>query len=93
MTSEQFRRLLVLSFALAMCAAFACTSRASEKPKRGDYPHCQEQCVDQLRERMSKISDDYDKTANRLLYQELVEKARLDYDSCIENCKELLPVK
>jgi hypothetical protein len=82
---------IVLTFAL--CAGAAGIGRAAETPKRGDYPKCQETCVLQLKTRMTGLSDDYGKSGNRLVYEERVGQARSAYDSCIDNCREPLPVK
>ena len=84
-----------LLFILLLCTLLVALQPgyAGEKGTRGDYPRCQEECLSHLNKHMTEASDDYKKTANRLLYAELVGQARDDYDRCIDNCREIYPVK
>jgi hypothetical protein len=85
--------ILTTVLALVLYALPVTMSRADEKAVRGDYPRCQEDCLIRLQNRMTQLSEEYRKVGDRLRYQESVERARLDFDSCVENCKELIPVK
>jgi hypothetical protein len=60
---------------------------------RGDYPKCQQECLSQLEKGMAKASDMLSKDQKRIFYEEQVEKTNLNYNRCITNCKELMPVK
>ncbi len=94
MNGASFRKSLIVLLALILYTAFMMATDASEPAKkRGDYPRCQTVCLDQLEKRMTELSEGYKKTGDRLAYQERVEQAGLDYDRCIQDCKELLPVK
>ncbi len=87
------KRIAAVLFALVLCTILLTPSNGSEKPGRGDYPQCQDKCVTQLEKRMTDLSEEYKKQGGRLSYEERVEQARSDYDSCINRCKEPLPVK
>lgn len=93
MNNRFFKNLLIVLLALLLSAAFPTLSNASGKAKRGDYPQCQEECLSRLRKRMAQVSEEYRSKVNRLLYEERVEQARIDYNDCIVNCKEPRPVK
>ncbi len=90
---RSFKTLLGIVVALALCTGLAGVVPAADKPKRGDYPRCQDECVVQLKTNMRISSDDYQKTGNRLLYEQRVEQARGAYDTCIDMCRERYPVK
>jgi len=61
--------------------------------KRGDAPRCQTECLAQHRSNVKKLMNNYEKTQNKADFQEHVDKAVEEYRECIENCKELIPVK
>jgi hypothetical protein len=82
----------VLSVAV-LFAALSLSAHAAEVPRRGDYPRCQEECLDRLKKTMNELSGEYERTENRLLYEKRVEQARGTYDDCIDACRERYPVK
>jgi hypothetical protein len=92
-TGSALKRLVIVLSALAFCFALATVSNAAEPGKRGDYPQCQKGCLGILTKRMTEISEDYEKTGDKFLYQERVERTRSDYSDCIDNCKQVIPVK
>jgi hypothetical protein len=61
--------------------------------KRGDAPQCQTECLAQHTSTVKKLTNDYVKTQNKGDFQEHMDKAVEEYRACIENCKELMPVK
>ena len=61
--------------------------------KRGDAPRCQTECLAQHRSNVNKLMNTYEKTQNKADFQEHMGKAVEEYRECIENCKELMPVK
>ena len=61
--------------------------------KRGDAPQCQTECLTQHRSNVRKLINNYEKTQSKADFQERVDKAVEAYRMCIENCKELMPVK
>ncbi len=85
------KRLVLIVLALALCAGAALAG--PDKPRRGDYPRCQDECLLRLKRTMSALSEEYEKTGNRLLYESKVEQARAGYDDCIDACRERFPVK
>ncbi len=94
MKGARTRNVAALLLALVLSAALPiASSRASEKPTRGDYPRCQDGCVGALKSRMADLSEEYKEHKDKLLYEERVEQARRDYDSCIDRCKIARPVK
>jgi hypothetical protein len=78
--------------ALVLCTGIA-SAAAPDRPKRGDYPGCQQECLVRLKKTMNQLSAEYERTGNRLLYENRVEQARVVYDDCIDACKERFPVK
>ncbi|HEX3001485.1 MAG TPA: hypothetical protein VHN82_03810 [Methanoregula sp.] len=83
----------VIALSLVLIAGLAGPLRGDEKPKRGDYPRCQEECLSQLRSRMAALSEEYKRTENKLLYEQEVERARYHYDDCIDRCRIRYSVK
>lgn len=61
--------------------------------KRGDAPRCQTECLTQHRSNAKKLINNYEKTQNKADFQEHLDKAVEKYRECIENCRELMPVK
>jgi hypothetical protein len=61
--------------------------------KRGDAPQCQTECLAQHRSAVNRLMKNYEKTQNKADFQEHMDKAVEQYRACIENCKELMPVK
>lgn len=87
------KKLSAVLLAFVLGFGLVTAPHAAGQGKRGDYPQCQKCCLSTLETSMSGISEEYGKTGNRLRYQERVERARVDYDDCIANCKDLIPVK
>jgi hypothetical protein len=87
------RKSRVALFALVICVALAVGANANGPGKRGDYPQCQKVCVNSLERRMTEASEDYEKKGSKLLYQESVEKARSEYNDCIDRCTQPFPIK
>jgi hypothetical protein len=92
-TGSILRRLVIALSTLAFCLVLVTASDGAERGKRGDYPECQKVCLGVLTKRMTELSEDYEKTGDKMLYQERVERARSDYDDCIDDCKQVIPVK
>ena len=61
--------------------------------KRGDAPHCQSECNAEHQDAVKQLVDEYNKTGNKIDFQERLDHAVKVYCECIENCKTLLPVK
>jgi hypothetical protein len=56
--------------AFVLCSFYLSLSAAPAKAKRGDVPHCQEECLGHHSERMRQLSEEYLKTGNRMEYQD-----------------------
>jgi hypothetical protein len=69
------------------------TSSPDDRKIRGDYPRCQQECLQELQQGMSRLSEAYVKNGDRLRYEEQVEEVNGVYDRCLRDCKELIPVK
>ncbi len=89
---SRVNRLLSIVLALVVCGG-AVQATASDRPRRGDYPRCQEECLARLKKTMGDVSGEYEKTGDRLLYENRVEQARYAYDDCIDTCRVRYPVK
>ncbi len=89
---SHIKKLVPIVLALVVCAGVA-GAAAPDRPKRGDYPRCQDECLVRLRKTMNELSGEYERTGNRLLYENKVERARGGYDDCIDACRERFPVK
>ena len=63
------------------------------KGKRGDVPHCQEECLSSHTGKMKEFSEEYRKTQDWMAYQNGVEKEADNYSTCLTNCREVLPLK
>jgi hypothetical protein len=87
------KKSLIVLLAFAICTTLVWAAGSSDSAKRGDYPACQRWCLDRLEKRMADYFEEYKRTGDKLAYEERVERARLDYDDCITNCKVLIPVK
>lgn len=83
----------ILLYVLVLIAGFSVPAHTAERPKRGDYPRCQEECLVRLKKTMAELSAEYEKLGNRLLYENKVEQARGSYDNCIDACRQRYPVK
>jgi hypothetical protein len=82
---------ILLSFVLFF---FYCLlSAATTETKRGDAPHCQEECLARHSGRMGQLSEEYLKTRNKLGYQDRIEAEVLHYSRCLTDCREVLPIK
>jgi hypothetical protein len=84
---------IIILLALVLCFLYVSPTFAPGKAKRGDAPHCQEECLGRHSERMRHLSEEYAKTANRTKYQDGVEEEVPDYSRCLTECREVLPVK
>jgi hypothetical protein len=83
--------IILLSFVLCFfCCSF---STATTKTKRGDAPHCQEECLTRHSERMGQLSEEYLKARNKMGYQDGIEEEVLNYSRCLTDCREVLPIK
>ena len=83
--------IILLSFVL--CFFYCSLSTTTAGTKRGDAPHCQEECLARHSERMGLLAEDYLKTKNKMGYQDRVEEEFLSYSRCLTDCREVLPVK
>ena len=83
--------IILLSFVL--CFFYCSRSTTIAKTKRGDAPHCQEECLTHHADRMGQLSQEYLKTKNKMGYQDRVEEEFLNYSRCVTDCREVLPVK
>lgn len=63
------------------------------KPHRGEFPKCQETCLNAHELRMEKLIKEYESQHGKIAYQEGVDKAVSDYKECITNCREPIPIK
>jgi hypothetical protein len=93
MTTSRCIRGIIILLALVLCFLYLSPASAPGKAKRGDAPHCQEECLGRHSERMRQLSEEYTKTVNRTKYQDGVEEEVLDYSRCLTECREVLPVK
>jgi hypothetical protein len=59
---------------------------------RGDYPKCQQDCLNQLDKDMKQASDILS-TDGRLIYEDKIEEVNQKYNQCITDCKTPTPVK
>lgn len=66
---------------------------ASSAPNRGQFPECQEECLKQHTEEMHRVAEKYKKTNESLQYQDDVQNLGLQYEACLDNCRQLYPVK
>ena len=83
--------IILLSFVL--CFFYCSLSTTTAGTKRGDAPHCQEECLARHSGRMGQLSEEYLKTRNKAGYQDRIEEEFLSYSRCLTDCREVLPVK
>jgi hypothetical protein len=91
------KRFLITAL-IGLLAASACScskaySETQEKPKRGNDPWCQKECLKEHSERMAALEERLSRTGNKLAYQDLVEEEEGRYARCLTNCREVIPVK
>jgi hypothetical protein len=84
--------LIVGSILMVLTIVKPCYALGSGK-MRGDYPKCQQECLEQLDKDMAQASGDFVKDKNRIFYEEKVEKVNQKYNQCLNSCKEPMPVK
>ena len=84
---------IIIFLALILGFFYLSPSVAPGRTKRGDVPHCQEECLGRHSERMRQLSEEYSKKANRIRYQDGVEEELSDYSRCLTECREIIPVK
>ncbi|HEY3278737.1 MAG TPA: hypothetical protein VGJ94_19140 [Syntrophorhabdaceae bacterium] len=61
--------------------------------KRGDAPHCQEECLKRHSGKMKQLAAKYEKGLNVMAYQDKVEEEALHYSGCLDECRAVQPVK
>ena len=93
MNAPRYIKGMMILLAFVLCFLYLSLSVAPAKAKRGDAPHCQEECLGHHSERMRQLSEEYLKTRNRLGYQDEIEEEVLNYSRCLTECREVLPVK
>jgi hypothetical protein len=93
MKASHFIKGLIIPLTVALCSFYFVFSAAPAKTKRGDTPHCQEECLTHHREMMGQLSQEYLKTGNKMKYQDGVEEEVVNYSRCLTECREVLPVK
>jgi hypothetical protein len=84
---------MIILLSLVLCFFYCLLSTATAKTKRGDAPHCQEECLARHSERMGRLSEEYLKTKNKMGYQDGIEEEFLNYSRCVTDCREVLPIK
>jgi hypothetical protein len=91
--SHPVGRGFIILMAILLCIGLLFPPPSYAKPKRGEEPQCQEECLREHCRTMKELSEGLLKTGNRREYQDLVEQAVSSYSSCLTNCREVLPVK
>lgn len=84
---------IVVLLSFVLCFFYYSVSTAITKTKRGDAPHCQEECLARHSERMGHLSEEFMKTKNKVGYQDKIEEEVLNYSRCLTDCREVLPIK
>jgi hypothetical protein len=74
-------------------AGFSSLPIVSYATKRGDFPRCQEECLHKHRQHMERLIEDGRHTRNGLQFQEQVDREVAEYSACLNDCRELMPVK
>ncbi len=90
--SPLIKRMIIL-LAFVLCFFYCSLSTTTAKTKRGDAPHCQEECLARHSQRMGQLSEEYLKTKNKMGYQDGIEEEFLNYSRCLTDCREVLPIK
>ena len=93
MNASPYIKGIIILLAFVLCSFYCLPSAAPAKTKRGDAPHCQEECLTHHTDRMRQLSEEYLNTGNKMKYQDGVEEEVLNYSRCLTECRELLPVK
>jgi hypothetical protein len=94
MNRRMLTKALPLLTGLVLCFAGAIMlPAASPEAKRGDYPHCQEECFRRHSQHMVRLLEDGKQTPNILQFQDQVDKEVAEYQACLNDCRELMPVK
>jgi hypothetical protein len=91
-TSRSIKGMIIL-LSFVLCFFYCSLSTTIAKTKRGDAPHCQEECLARHSERMGQLSQEYLKTRNKVGYQDKIEEEVVNYSRCLTDCREVLPVK
>lgn len=86
------RSLLLTMGLLGLFTTFL-TSTGECAARRGDFPHCQEECLAEHQRYLQKLIKDFEEKRNRVEFQDCAEDAVNEYRRCIENCREPHPVK
>ena len=93
MKISRFVTIMIILLVLALSFLTLSPSVARGKAKRGDAPHCQEQCLAHHSEKMRQLSEEYARTTNKMKYQDEVEQVISDYSRCLTECRDMAPVK
>ena len=88
-----FKRQLLLTVGLLSLFATLVTSTVNGAARRGDAPHCQEECLAEHHRQLEKLIKDFEEKRNKHDFQTYVDDAVKKYGHCVENCKEPQPVK
>jgi hypothetical protein len=91
-TSRSIKGMIIL-LSFVLCFFYCSLSTTIAKTKRGDAPHCQEECLARHSEGMGQLSQEYLKTRNKVGYQDKIEEEVVNYSRCLTDCREVLPVK
>ena len=83
----------IILLSLVLCFFYCALSTTTAKAKRGDAPHCQEECLAHHSDRMGQLSEEYSKTRNKVGYQDRIEEEAQTYSRCLTDCREVLPIK
>jgi hypothetical protein len=83
----------IILLAFVPCSSYFAFSAAPAKTKRGDVPHCQEECLRHHSDNMGQLSQEYLSIGDKMKYQDRVEEEVLNYSRCLTECRAILPVK
>jgi hypothetical protein len=94
MKKRGLTKALPLLIGIILCVAGAILlPAASPEAKRGDFPQCQEECFRRHSQHMVRLLEDGKHTPNVLQFQDQVDKEVAEYQTCLNGCRELMPVK
>jgi hypothetical protein len=87
------RALIALTGIILFLTGSSSLSIVSYAAKRGDFPRCQEECFCRHRQHMEKLFEHGKHTQNGIQFQEQVDQEVAEYSACLNDCRELMPVK
>jgi hypothetical protein len=93
MNTSPFIKGMIALLAFVLCSFYFVLSAVPAKTKRGDAPHCQEECLTHHADKMRQLSQEYLNIGNKMEYQDRVEEEVLNYSRCLTECRVVLPVK